>query len=79
MTAQYIIPTMDEQIVKTKVMKSWRLHPDIVDAIKCAAAKHRYPDETAYVEAVFRRVLGLPDIPDPKPPRISKQAMELRA
>jgi hypothetical protein len=79
MTAQYIIPAMNEQAAKTKVMKAWRLHPDIVEAIKRGHEKHGYPDETAYVEAIFRRVLGLPERPEPEPLRVTKQALELRA
>lgn len=69
---------MSEQTTTTKVMKSWRLHPDIVDAIERGNETHEYPDETAYVEAIFRRVFGLPDPPKPKPIRIGKEALELR-
>ena len=78
MTAQYIILSMDAQSIQTKVMKAWRLHPDIAAAIERGAKEHQYPNETAYVEAIFRRVLGLPEQPQPKPIRVSKQAMELR-
>lgn len=68
---------MSDQPVKPKVMKSWRLPPEIVNKIEAGFQKHEYPDETAYVEAIFRRVFGLPDPPKPKPPRVSKQALEL--
>lgn len=80
MTTQYIMRRMSEQIIKTKVkvMKSWRLDPNIVKAIKKGARTHGYRDETAYVEAIFRRVLGLPEPPEPTPPQINKQAMDLR-
>lgn len=71
--------TTTEQTAATKVVKSWRLHPDIVEAIKDGNETHEYPNETAYVEAIFRRVFGLPDPPPPKPPRVGKKAMALRA
>jgi hypothetical protein len=70
---------MSDQTVKNKVMKSWRLHPDIVDAIKRGTTKHDYPDETSFVEALFRRALGLPEPPLPKPPQVGKGALQLRA
>jgi len=70
---------MDEQTTQTKVMKSWRLHPDIAKAIEDEWADRNYPNETAYVEAIFRLVFGLPEPPAPKPPRISKQALEMLA
>jgi hypothetical protein len=73
---------MDEPTTnENKVVKAWRLRPDIVRAIKDAWPDHEYPNETAYVEAIFCRVLGLPEpvMPKPKPPRISKKAMALRA
>lgn len=79
MTAQYIIEAMSQQIPKNKVMKSWRLHPEIVDAIRRGMETHGYPDETSFVETIFRRVLGLPEVPEPTPPQISEQAMDLRA
>ena len=70
--------TMGDQ--KPKVMKAWRLHPDVVEAIKRGAEKHGYPDETSFVETIFRRVLGLPETqkPTPQPPQISNEAMDLR-
>jgi hypothetical protein len=72
---------MDEQTTETKVMKAWRLHPDIVQAIEDGHKNCGYPNETAYIEAVFRRVYGLPDppTPKPKPPRVKKKALALRA
>jgi HD-like signal output (HDOD) protein len=79
MTPQYIIKRMSEQNSKPKVMKSWRLPAEIVEAIRRGAEAHNYPDETAYVEAIFRRVLGLPEPPEPKPVRIKKEALALRA
>jgi hypothetical protein len=80
MTAQYIIRAMSEQTAKIRIVKSWRLPPEVLEAIRDAAIKLEYPDETAYVEDVFRRVLGLPERakPQPKPLRISKEAMALR-
>lgn len=70
---------MNEQITATKVMKSWRLPTEIVKAIEDGAKNREYPNETAYVEAIFRRVFGLPEPPTPKPPQVGEQAMELRA
>jgi len=75
---------MDEPTTnETKVMKALRLHPEIVKAIDDGYAGHdEYPSETAYIEAIFRLVFGLPEPPRPprpKPLRISKEAMALRA
>lgn len=69
---------MAKESTKTKVRKSYRIHPDIAAAIKRAMSKHGYQDETAFVETVFRRVLGLPEIKQPEPLAISKNAIELR-
>lgn len=71
--------TTTQQTSAVKVVKSWRLHPDIVKAIEDGNETHEYPNETAYVEAIFRRVFGLPDPPRSKPPRVGKRAMALRA
>lgn len=79
MTPSYIIRRMDEPTTENKVLKAWRLHPDIAKAIEGKWESHRYPSETAYVEAIFRQVFGLPDPPTKKPqrPRIGKKAMAL--
>jgi hypothetical protein len=72
-------PTAPKGNKSWKVNKAWRLHPDIVKAIEDGFETHEYPTETAYVEAIFRRVFGLPDPPKPKPIRISGEPMELRS
>lgn len=69
---------MEKQTPKKKVLKSYRLRPEIVDAIQAGMQKHGYSEETAYLEAILELALRL----TPKRavrPKVSRRATALAA
>lgn len=71
-------PAMENETPKTKISKSYRFRREIVEAIEAGMAKHNFANETAYLEAVLERALGV-DLAKPEPPKVSRKALSLAA
>lgn len=65
-----------EQTPKTKVLKSYRLDPEIVEALRRGQMANDYAEETAYLEDVLRLALGLGlKAESQRTPRVRKVAL----
>lgn len=71
-------PTMEDRITKTKISKSYRFRPEIVEAIQAGMEKHGYSNETEYLEDVLSRALNL-NLPKPEAPKVNRKALALAA
>jgi len=71
-------PAMEEQTTKTKISKSYRFRPEIVEAIQAGMEKHGYTNETQYLEDVLSRALNLA-LPKPELPKVNRKALALAA
>lgn len=71
-------PPMETQTTKKKILRSYRLRPEIVDAIRQGMERHGYQEETAYIEAVLQLALGV-KAPTPSRPSVSRKVLALAA
>ena len=70
--------TMEKETPKKKVMKSYRLRPEIVEAIAKGMERHGFTEETAYVETVLQLALNV-NLPVPTRPSVNRKALALAA